>query len=190
MGFNAGMLYVAPQMRIKLSFGSVEKVATADVTVIDMLTSARIVLVEDRYWDETKKDTDSTPQQVAEAIAVAQRNGSLAGFKRDASGSLKNTSSSISQSNLNAVYGIRVRGSMFHFYVINVSTEILDALENQTCATSNTTMYRYKSEMGLDFMLKEDRNEIILMLSLLQEVALSTGELTPRRSLRVGPGHG
>jgi hypothetical protein len=32
-------------------------------------------------------------------------------------------------------------------------------------------MYRYKSETGLDFMVKRDRDKIIMMLSLLQEVA-------------------
>jgi len=181
MGFNEGMLYIAPQMRIKLTFGAVEKMATADVTVIDMLTYARIAVIEDKNWDEMQKNTDSTPQLVAETIAITQLNEILAGFKRDASGSLKTASSSNSQSKLNTVYGIRVTGSVFHFYVINVSTNILVALENQTCATSNTTMYRYKSEMGLDFMLKKDRNEIVLMLSLLQEIALSTGESTPRR---------
>jgi hypothetical protein len=65
MGFNEGMLYIAPQMRIKLTFGAVEKMATADVTVIDMLTYARIAVIEDKNWDEMQKNTDSTPQLVA-----------------------------------------------------------------------------------------------------------------------------
>jgi hypothetical protein len=39
MGFNDGSLYVAPQMRINLSFGAIEKVATADLTIIlDLLS--------------------------------------------------------------------------------------------------------------------------------------------------------
>lgn len=34
MGFNDGSLYAAPQMRFNLFFGETEKMATADVTVV------------------------------------------------------------------------------------------------------------------------------------------------------------
>eukprot|EP00981_Chlorochromonas_danica_P003300 scaffold642_cov166-Ochromonas_danica.AAC.17 len=47
-------------------------------------------------------------------------------------------------------------------------------------------MYRYKSDAGLDFMVKKDRDEIILMLSLLQEIAKRTGEPSPRRNSKLG----
>ena len=59
-------------------------------------------------------------------------------------------------------------------------------MKHQAVAASPTTMYRYMNETGLDFMLKKERDEIIFMLSLLQEVAKSTGEGSPRRSSKLG----
>lgn len=179
MGFNDGSLYAAPQMRINLFFGETEKMATADVTVIDLLSYARIGVVED-------KNRDSTAQLVAEGIAITQRNEAAGGQKRDAGGNLKGVSEESSSTCSETVYGIRVTGSLFHFYAIQVSPQMHSALRNQTAAATSTTMYRYKSEAGLDFMVKEERDEIILMLSLLQEVATKTGETSPRRNSKLG----
>ncbi len=50
-------------------------------------------------------------------------------------------------------------------------------------------MYRYESDsdIGLDFMIKDEREKIILMLSVLQEVAtnVGVGERSPRRSSKL-----
>mmetsp|Transcript_2295 Transcript_2295/g.3536 ORF Transcript_2295/g.3536 Transcript_2295/m.3536 type:complete len:384 (+) Transcript_2295:304-1455(+) len=187
MGFNAGMLYVAPQMRNKLTFGAVEKMAIADFTIIDLLTNAKIVVIEDKYWEKIQMITDSTPQLLANIIAVAQRNNeALVGVKRDSMGISKSRASASCQANLRTVYGIRVSGSVFRFYRIHVGDAILGALENQTFATTDTTMFCYKLEKGLDFMVKKEREKIILILSLLQEVALFTGELSPPQSSEDG----
>ena len=186
MGFNVGSLYAAPQMRINLFFGETEKMATADVTVIDLLSYARIGVVEDKNWEEMMLKSDSTAQLVAEGIAITQRNEAVGGQKRDAGGNPKGVSEESSSTCSETVYGIRVTGSLFHFYAIQVSPQMHSALRNQTAAATSTTMYRYKSEAGLDFMVKEERDEIILMLSLLQEVATRTGETSPRRNSKLG----
>ena len=86
MGFNEGSLYAAPQMRINLSFRETEKMATADVTVIDLLSYARIGVVEDKNWEEMMLKKDSTAQLVAEGIAIVQRNEAVGGRKRDSGG--------------------------------------------------------------------------------------------------------
>ena len=119
MGFNAGMLYVAPQMRMKLRFGTVEKMAIADFTIIDLLMSyTKIAVITDKNWTEMLNRTDSTPQLLAEAIAVAQRNNKASvGVKRDSMGSSKSSNAA----DLNTVYGITVSGSVFRFYRIQVS---------------------------------------------------------------------
>ena len=178
MGFNDGRLYAAPQLRINLHYGETVKTTTADVTVIDLLSYASIGVVEDKYWRERMMFKDSTAQLVAEGIAIAQYNEAVRGQKRDAEGNPKAASESTSPGEL--VYGIRVTLSRFHFYVMRVSPQIHGALKNHVIATEPTIMYRYKSDDGLDFMVKKERDEIILMLSLLQEVAKKTGETSPR----------
>lgn len=173
MGFNEGSLYAAPQMRINLCFGDTEKTATADITIIDLLSYARIGVVEDKNWKEMMLNYDSTAQLVAEGIAITQRNEVV---ERQKHGYAKAEADCSFSSE--TVYGIRVTGSLFHFYALQISPEIHSAMRNLTAAVSRTTMYRYKSEAGLDFMVKEERSEIILMLSLLQEIAKRTGETT------------
>jgi hypothetical protein len=186
MGFNDGSLYAAPQMRINLLFGETEKMATTDVTVIDLLSYARIGVVEDKNWEEMMSKSDSTAQLVAEGIAITQRNEAVGGKKRDVGGNTKSGTEESQSTCSETVYGIRVTGSLFHFYAMNVSPQMHSALRNQTAAATSTTMYRYKSEAGLDFMVKEERDEIILMLSLLQQVATRTDETSPRRNSKLG----
>ena len=152
-------------MRISLYFGETEKAAIADVTVIDLLTYASIGVVVNKNWD-------SAAPLVAEGIAFTQRKAP----KRDVGDNLKGVFEESTSTCSETVYGIRVKRTQFHFYAIQVSPQIHSALRNQTAASTSTTMYRYKSEAGLDFMEKKERNEIILMLSLLQEVAMTTGE--------------
>lgn len=187
MGFNEGSLYAAPQMRINLFYGDTEKMATPDFTIIDLLSYARIGVVEDKNWEEIMLKSDSTAQLVAEGIAITQRNEAVGRLKRDVGGNLKaGTDLGVPPTaSSETVYGIRVTGSLFHFYARQVSSEIHSAMRNQTAAASPTAMYRYKSDSGLDFMVKEERDEIILMLSLLQEVAKRTGEFSPRRNSNI-----
>jgi hypothetical protein len=170
MGFNEGSLYAAPQLRISLAYGEAKKVATADVTIIDLLSFARIGVVEDKNFHQMHAQHDSTPQLIAEGIAITQYNEKTAGLKRDA------------ESESEIVYGIRVTGTLFHFYAIAVSQQIHTAMMRQVVPASRTTMSRYKSDVGLDFMSSKDREEIILMLSALQQVATNTGKTSRRRS--------
>jgi hypothetical protein len=160
MGFNEGSLYIAPQLRINLSYGETVKMATADVTILDLLSSARIGVVEDKSVEDL---INSKAQLVAQGIAMTQHNESLRGGKHTGDES-------------ETVYGMRVTGSTFHFFAIKVSSEIQSAMMSQVPADSPTTMYRYKSETGLDFLNKYDREEIILILSLLQQIVATNRE--------------
>ena len=128
-------------MRINLYFGETEKMATADVTVIDLLSFARIGVIEDKNWDEMVKDRNSTAQLVAEGIAITQRNESVGGSKRDAGGDPKGVFEESSSTCSETVYGIRVKRTQFHFYAIQVSPQIHSALRNQTAASTSTIMY-------------------------------------------------
>jgi hypothetical protein len=186
MGFNEGSLYAAPQMRISLFFGDTERMATADFTIIDFASYARIGVIEDKNWSEMM--SNSTPQLVAEVIAIAQCNEATVGQKRDADGEPKDeTDLNVTPTaSSETIYGIRVNGHLFHFYALQVTPSIRSAMRNQRVASDSTTMYRYKSDAGLNFLVKEERYEIILMLSLLQEVAKRTGETSPRRNSRLG----
>eukprot|EP00981_Chlorochromonas_danica_P011334 scaffold3873_cov177-Ochromonas_danica.AAC.14 len=179
MGFNEGSLYAAPQMQFNLFYGDIKKMVTADVTIIDLLSSyASIGVFEEKNWEDLKPEGDSTARLVAEGIAIIQHNEAVRRRKRDVGGNLKaGTDLSIpSTASSETVYGIRVLGSLFYFYALRVSSEIHSAMKNQTAADSSTVMYRYKSYAGLDFMVKKERDEITHMLSLLQEVAKRTGE--------------
>jgi hypothetical protein len=179
IGFNEGSLYAAPQLRISLSYGSIQKMAIADVTIMDMLSFIKIGVVEDKNNEERIKRSDSTAQLVAEGIAIAQRNKAVKQLKRDLEGNPKATSEESSSSE--TVYGIRVMGYMFHFYAIKISPQIHSALESQVAPTEPTRFLRYESETGLNFLIKEQRDEIIKMLSLLQKVATTTGANSPRK---------
>ena len=165
MGFNEGSLYAAPQIRMNLSFGDIEKVTSVDFTIIDLLSFTKIGVVEDM-----RSSSDSTPQLVAAGIAITQRNEEING--RQTYHTPGNTKADSSET----VYGIRVTGSLFHFYAMQISSEIHSAMKNRTSAVSPTTMFRYKNSSGLDFMVKQERDEIIFMLSLLQQIAKGRGE--------------
>eukprot|EP01033_Poteriospumella_lacustris_P012908 gene12908-9234_t len=107
MGFNEGSLYAAPQMQINLSFGDTVKMATADVTIIDLLSYARIGVVEDKNWEEMNKNRDSTPQLVAEGIAISQHNEAVGRQKREAAGQGHPNAEADLSTSVETVYGIR-----------------------------------------------------------------------------------
>lgn len=173
LGFNDGSLYVAPQMRFNLCYGDTTKQAVPDMTVIDLLSYARISVLEDKNWDSK---LNSEPQLVAEGIAIKQQNS---GQKRKRSGEN-------AELDEETVFGVRVTGARFHFYALPISSAIQSALSSKIEAVTETTMFRYGSESGLNFMLKEDREQIIYMLSLLHKVALKTGETSRRRNSKLG----
>lgn len=179
LGFNAGMLYAAPQMSLPLVFGSVERSATADCTIMDVLSYCRICVFEDKRWAAMMLGTavDSTGQVVAEGISVAQHNN-MVGRKRDSGGSPKHDGA-VEE----VVYGIRVTGTVFHFYAMHVGDNILQAMNNQSSASESSEFYRYKSDAGLDFMVSAQRVEVIRMLSLLQVAAHSIGEKSMKKSV-------
>jgi len=92
--------------------------ATADVTIIDLHSYTRIGIVEDNSWEGIMiLNVDSTAQLVAESIAITQRNDAMRGQKRDASGNEKSGTTN----NSDIVFGVKVTGSVFHFYAIQVS---------------------------------------------------------------------
>ena len=57
LGFNAGMLYTAPQMRLSLMFGSAEKSAITDYMIMDVLSYCRICVFEDKRFAAMMEDT-------------------------------------------------------------------------------------------------------------------------------------
>lgn len=57
LGFNAGMLYAAPQMRLPLMFGSAEKSAITDYMIMDVLSYCRICVFEDKRFAAMMEDT-------------------------------------------------------------------------------------------------------------------------------------
>lgn len=166
--FNAGMLYAAAMVKLPLLFGAVEKLAIADYLVMDVQSGCRMfVSCDTRAVTLAEGHTaDSVAPVVAGGIAIAQHNRS-SGRKRTFEGAVKREPAA-----KEVVYGIRVTGTVFHFYAMPIGDSILQAMTNQCSASEPTVFYRYKSQAGLDFMVFNHRAEILRMLSLLQGAVL------------------
>jgi len=173
MGFNEGSLYVFPQMRMNLLYGDQKAMATADFTILDLLSFARIVIVEDKNVKEMRRESDSTPQLVAEGIALAQYNYAIE----------QKTKKRKALEELTTIYGIRVTGHFLNFYVLPISSEIQLSMDRGVLASTTSKMFRYQtnSQLGLNFLDENERSVIIRILSILQKIAKQTGEMSDRR---------
>ena len=73
LGFFDGWLYAFPQMKVPLLYGDATlKEATADFTILDVLSFYRMAVIEDKRLQDTI--INSEPQLIAEAIALHQAN--------------------------------------------------------------------------------------------------------------------
>ena len=157
LGFYFGMLYPVPQHSLPLQYGGeVNATAKADFNIIDVLSFCRMVVAEDK--NQASIRVNSFPQLMAESISAVQKNLETAtSCKRK----WEELDESIGDS---AMLGLRVNGTFFFFYNINVSRPILSAMKFKGPASEDTSMKMVGGSEGLNFLDPAQREVIITIL--------------------------
>lgn len=157
LGFYSGMLYPIPQHSLPLQYGGrVNATAKADFNIIDVLSFCRMVVAEDK--NQASIRVNSFPQLMAESISAVQKNlQTLTSCKRKWEELDESTADS-------EILGLRVNGTFFYFYIINVSLPILSAMKFKGPASEYTSMKMVGGSEGLNFLDPEQREGIITIL--------------------------
>ena len=157
LGFYSGMLYPVPQHSLPLQYGGeVNATAKADFTIIDVLSFCRMVVAEDK--NQASFRVNSFPQLMAESISAVQKN-------LETSTSCKRKWEKLDESiGDSAMLGLRVNGTFFFFYNINVSRPILSAMKFKGPASEDTSMKMVGGSEGLNFLDPAQREVIITIL--------------------------
>ena len=157
-----------PQLPHRINFGGDYREAIPDFTVLDIFSFYRMAVIEDKSQDSPVKDSTTEAQLIAEAIAIHQSNSNK---KRDVFGEKKYYDEM-------PILGVRVKGTLFTFYIIPVSASIISAIMDKR-ATSKCTVVK-KTER-LDFRVPEDRNKIITILDAYHKIVTELGTTSLRR---------
>ena len=154
LGFFSGMLYPIPQHSLPLQYGGNDSAtAKSDQNIVDVLSFNRMIVSEDKNLASIKHN--SFPQLVAQAISAVQRN-------METTTSQKRKWEDLDESS--TILGMRVNGTFFYFYNVNVSTPILTAMKLKTSPAEGTTMKMVGGSEGLNFLIPTQREQIITIL--------------------------
>eukprot|EP01031_Cornospumella_fuschlensis_P027485 gene27485-33190_t len=171
VGFNEGMLAVAPKLGLKIVYGTQGTVdAIADFCVVDVLNNVIFVVTE-----EKPKDVDSLPRTVAECIAAYCSNEMLRNndVRNDVHEAKVPRLDSNKQPVPPRIVGLRICATRFNFYVMEISESIARALQSGMACNSKNNLYQFTcgrtvNSAGLDFMVNDDRKVILEVLCKLQ----------------------
>lgn len=156
LGFYTGMLYPVPQHSLPLQYGGdVSSTAKADFNIIDVLSFCRLVVAEDKNLASIR--VNSFPQLMAECISAVQKN-------LETSTLCKRKWEELEESTDSPMLGLRVNGTFFYFYNINVSRPILSAMKFKGPASEDTIIKMVGGSEGLNFLVPAHREKIITIL--------------------------
>ncbi len=156
LGFYTGMLYPVPQHSLPLQYGGdVTSTAKADFNIIDVLSFCRLVVAEDKNLASIR--VNSFPQLMAECISAVQKN-------LETSTLCKRKWEELEESTDSPMLGMRVNGTFFYFYNINVSRPILSAMKFKGPASEDTIIEMVGGSEGLNFLVPAHREKIITIL--------------------------
>ena len=178
VGFNKGMLAVAPKLGLKIVYGNQDTVdAIADFCIVDVLNNVIFVVTAER-----PNDVDSLPQMVAECIAAHCSNEML----REAVHEAKVPRLDIDNRPVPPrIVGLRICATRFNFYVMEISESIARALQSGMTSNSKNNLYQFTcgrsvDNAGFDFMVNDDRKVILEVLCKLQCHFMELEEQTSR----------
>jgi hypothetical protein len=147
LGFFDGWMYAFPQMKVSLTYGTgVLKEATADFTVLDVLSIYRMAIIEDKRFQDHV--LNSEPQLIAESIALHQANSGMSKKRRrssrgSSSAEVCSSSSPVEGSDADGnIFGVRVNGLDFYFYLIPVYDTVLTAMSVMSATTTDTIVFK------------------------------------------------
>lgn len=174
LGFYSGMLYPVPQHSLPLQYGGDETAtAKSDFNVIDVLSFCRMVVAEDK--NQASIRVNSFPQLMAESISAVQRN-------METSTACKRKWEDLGESTGDStMLGMRVNGTFFYFYNIEVSQNILSAMKLKTAAGTRTTMKMVGGSEGLNLLDPAQREIIITILDAWRDDIEKKGRESVRR---------
>jgi hypothetical protein len=189
LGFFDGWTYAFPQMKVSLTYGDATKEATADFTILDVLSFYRMAIIEDKRFQDHV--VNSEPQLIAESIALHQANSGISKKRRRSSRGSSSAEVSSSSSHVEGcgadgnIFGVRVNGLDFYFYLIPVSKTVLSAMSNNSATTTSTIVFKLaqtnSSTCSFDWMEESDRNIIIRMLDAFSTYIRHHGAISQRR---------
>lgn len=177
LGYNDGMLSTVPQFKMNLHFGGGnDRESIPDFLIMDILSYLKMVIVEDKNWNLMK--FNSFPQLFAEIIAMFATNE----VKEQETKKARIEESVPSNDSVDEALalGVRVNGSVFHFHGVGRSPEVLKSLESLQVASDATNTIRLGPEAGLDFLIPEQRKQIIYVLDKFLENIVNMGRDSPR----------
>jgi hypothetical protein len=185
LGFFDGWTYAFPQMKTILTFGRGVKEATADFTVLDVLSFYRMAIIEDKRFQDPV--LNSEPQLVAESIALHQANNGMSKKRRRSYAGSSSTAAAcpssypIEGSDADGnIFGVRVNGLEFYFYIIPVSETVLTAMSVMSASTSDTTFFKLakrsdSTTCSFNWTEKSDRKIVITVLDAFSAVMIIIG---------------
>lgn len=175
LGYYKGRLFAFPQFPHSIHFGTETCDAVPDFTIMDIRSFYRAFIFEEKSDASTRPDSSVEAQVIAEAIAVFQSSAIQGGITNttDASQLLQSSSSSAFVPKENVILGVKVRGTVFTFYSIPISNQILNALNTCRAASMPTTVTRYGN---LDYRIEEQRDIIITVLDMYKQMIEVLGD--------------
>jgi hypothetical protein len=194
LGYNDGWLFTFPQFNLPLVYGNVQslKRAKADLLVSDVLSFFCMSVVKDKILQSEM--VSSEPQMVAEAIACSQSNARSKKRKLSAISAQANTGDEESHESSSAqeftdddgdIYGVRVNGFWWYFYVIPVSEALLTAMDSKCSPSATTTVHQCESKF--DWRHQEDRLHIITVLDAMRQLLVAKAAASLQRRPFLSP---
>ena len=173
LGFYERRLFAFPQLSHKIVFGDVRKDAIPDFTVLDVCSFYRMAVIEDKSSANNSPECNTEAQLMAEAIAICQANLMISKTQQHLLE--KETLSNP----VDTLLGIRIKGTVFTFYVIPITLQILSAIFTLKPTTTESVV----NKIGpFDFQFLEDRNQIIDILDTFRYVAETKGQNSTTRN--------
>ena len=160
---------------MSLNYGKCKREANADFTLMDVLSYYRMAVVEDKRFED--RMLNSEPHLVAEAIAAHQSN-IMKSNKRKAPEMETSSSVQSDSDKANEIVGVRLNGLLFYFYIIPVSSYILQAMEKTVEAKNGTSV---KRSFKYDWSNKEERVQIINIFDRIRMKLFRDGNKSLRR---------
>jgi hypothetical protein len=167
IGFYQGRLFTCPQFPHQIHFGTEQRIASPDFTIMDVLSFFRAVVIVEKSTDSSNvvaEEMDVEAQLIAGAIAIYQANES----KMKQNSHVKKEPAFVDNT---TILGIKVKGMEFTFYAISITSHIITAMK--MCA--HTHHKSCVSKFGPHtFLSTEGRRLIIHVLHIFKHITLTS----------------
>ena len=167
IGFFQGILFACPQFPHQIHFGTEQRIASPDFTIMDVLSFFRAVVIEDKSTDSSAAEVNVEAQLIAEAIAICQANESK--MKQQ----LEQVHAKEGAQVDNTILGIKVKGMEFTFYAIPITSHIITAMKMCVNTHHKTCVSKYGPHT---FQNTEGRRLIIHVLHIFKHITSTVGD--------------